>query len=134
MPGLSFALLQAPTRATDRSRASSKRWLRRPVRFKNHIAHRTELISRHYLGRLGVISHRSAQEAIGPLLGELTRAGKDHWHLGVADSQPAQHVRQPGTAAGLGSEQVRVVRFDHNRRLGELGQALQLEGEAAVGE
>jgi len=81
-----------------------------------------------------VISYRGAQEAIGPLLGELARAGKDHRDLGVANRQPTQDVRQPGTTAGLGSEQVRVVPFDRNRRLRELGQALQLEGEAAVGE
>ncbi len=92
------------------------------------------LINRHDLGRLGVISYRGAQEAIGPLLGELARAGKDHWDLGVADGQPTQHVRQPGSTAGLSSKEVRVVTFDHNRRLRELGQALQLEGEAAVGE
>lgn len=81
-----------------------------------------------------MISHRSAQEAIGPLLGELARASKDHRHLGVADSQPSEHVRQPGSTAGLSSKEVGVVTFDHNRRLRELGQALQLEGEAAVGE
>jgi hypothetical protein len=81
-----------------------------------------------------VISYRSAQEAIGPLLGKLARAGKDHRHLGVADSQPTEHVRQPGSTAGLSSKKVRVVPFDHNGRLRELGQALQLEGEAAVGE
>lgn len=52
-----------------------------------------------------MISHSSAKEAIGPFLGELARTGKDHWHLGVADSQPAQHVRQPGAAAGLSSKE-----------------------------
>ena len=56
------------------------------------------------LRRFDVISHRSAQEAIGPLLGELARAGKDHWNLGVANGEPTQHVRQPGTAAGLSSK------------------------------
>ena len=81
-----------------------------------------------------MVGHRSAQEAIGPLLGELARAGKDHRHLGVADSEPTEHVRQPRPTAGLSSKEVRVVTFDHNRRIGELDQALQLEGEAAVGE
>src|SRR5579859_2683983 len=86
------------------------------------------------LGRLGVIGYRGAQEAIGPFLGEFARTGEDHRHLGVSDSQPTQHVRQPGTTAGLSSKKIRVVTFDHNRRLRELGQALQLEGEAAVRE
>ncbi len=79
-----------------------------------------------------MVSYRSAQEAIRPLLGELARAGKDHRHLGVADGQTAEHVRQPGTTAGLGSKEVRVVTFDHNRRPRELGQALQLESQAAI--
>src|SRR6266702_5364848 len=86
------------------------------------------------LERLGVISHRSAQEAIGPFLGELARAGKDHGHLGVADGQASQHFRKPRTAAGLSSKQVRVITFDHNRRPWELAQALQLEGQAAIRE
>lgn len=53
-----------------------------------------------------MVSDRRSEEAICPLLGELARAGKDQWHLGVADSQPAKHVRQPGgTAPGLSSKQ-----------------------------
>lgn len=33
-----------------------------------------------------------------------------------SDCQPAQHFRQPGTAAGLSSKEVRIIAFDHNRR------------------
>jgi len=40
-----------------------------------------------------VISHGGCKEAIRPLLGELARAGKDHRHLGITDSQPAEPVR-----------------------------------------
>ena len=58
-----------------------------------------------------MISYRRAQEAIGPLLGELARPGKDYRHLGVADSQPALHVRQPGSTGGLSSKEIRVITF-----------------------
>src|SRR5438552_5431991 len=78
--------------------------------------------------RFGVVSHRRAEESIGPLLGEPARAGKDHWYLEVADSKSAEHVRQPRAAARLSSEEVGVVTLDDNRRPGDLGQALHLKG------
>ena len=81
-----------------------------------------------------MVSHRRSEEAIGPLLGEPARAGKDHWHLGVADSKPAEHVRQPRSTGRLSPEEIGVVTLDHNRRPGYLGQALRLKSQAAVGE
>src|SRR6266581_9550433 len=97
---------------------------RQGVRFKNHIGPRTELISRHYLGRLGVIGHSSAQEAIGPLLGELARAGKDHWHLGIADSQPTQHVV---SCAEIASSMARGAKRPGITSMVSVGNDLKLE-------
>ncbi len=81
-----------------------------------------------------MVTHRSSQTAIGPLLGELPRASEDDRHFRVADGQPAQHVRQPGTPARLSAEEVRIVSLHHHGSAGQLGQPLRLEGEAAIGE
>lgn len=38
---------------------------------------------RRKLCRFGAVSHRRSEEAIGPLLDEPARAGKNHWHLRI---------------------------------------------------
>ena len=81
-----------------------------------------------------MISHRSAQEAIGPFLGELARAGKDHGHLGVADRQAFPTCPPAKNRGRAEFETGPVITFDHNRRPRELGQALQLESQAAIRE
>src|SRR5712692_3077646 len=75
-----------------------------------------------------------SQKAVGPLLGELPRACEHHRHFWIADCEPAQHVSQPGAAAGLGANEVRVVSLHDNCCPGELRQTLDLKGEASVRE
>src|SRR5487761_130173 len=113
--GPSWPVEEVTNEPFQRERDGVPSWATCPVQ-KSHRAW-NRVHSRHNLGRPGVVSYRSSQEAIGPLLGELARAGKDHRHLGVADSQPTEHVRQPGTAARLSSKEIRVIPFDHYRRL-----------------
>ncbi len=71
-----------------------------------------------------MIRHSCAQEAIGPLLGELARAGKDHWHLGVADSQPTQHVV---SCAEIASSMARGAKRPGITSMVSVGNDLKLE-------
>ena len=86
------------------------------------------------LSRFDPISGGSLQEAVGPLLSESAGAGEDDWHLWVAHSEAAEHIRQPGAATRLSAKQIRVVTLHHNRRPSDFGQTLHLESQAAIGE
>ena len=86
------------------------------------------------LSRFDPISGGSLQEAVGPLLSESAGAGEDDWHLWVAHSEAAEHIRQPGAATRLSAKQIRLVTLHHNRRPSDFGQTLHLESQAAIGE
>ena len=71
--------------------------------------------ARRCLRRRGRVDRRRTEEPVGPLFGELPRAGEYDRHLQVPHREPAQHVGQPGAATWLRPEEIRVVTLDHDR-------------------
>ena len=83
-----------------------------------------------------MIGYRRAQEAIGPLLGELERPGKDHRHLGVVNLSQMQPVavdleRRARVAAGVDGQQ--QSRLAHRFQL-KLADHVEKSGNYAVRE
>ena len=72
------------------------------------------------------------EEAVRPLLGELSGTGEDDRDLGISHRQPCQHVGEPGAPTRLSPKQVGVLALDNHGGAPSFRQPLHLEGQAAV--
>src|SRR6266542_3315022 len=80
------------------------------------------------------VGERRREEPAGPVLGEGTSVGEDYLDLGVADLQTREQVGDEGARNAFELVQRRVPAFDDYSRKVEFGEALDLEGEGAVGQ
>jgi hypothetical protein len=72
------------------------------------------------------------EEAVRPLLGELSGTGEDDRDLGISHRQPGQHVGEPGAPTRLSPKQAGVLPLDNDGGAPSFRQPLHLEGQAAV--
>lgn len=72
------------------------------------------------------------EEAVRPLLGELSGTGEDDRDLGISHRQPGQHVGEPGAATRLSPKQVGLLSLDNDGGAPLFRQLLHLERLAAV--